>query len=99
MNQTTTARTSSMASTAHDQVDRIDGVANAVKDVTHAGIDKVEQAAASVQSAAKQATVAAKAATDKLAACIEERPFTSVVIALGVGALVGVLLGRSRSPR
>ena len=86
-----TSRHPSAHSVLQDGADRVTEV---VDKTVHAGADAAQQAMDTVNSAAKQLTKKAAAAKDTITEFIEERPLTSVFIALGVGALLARLLHR-----
>ncbi len=60
-----------------------------------AGEAKTE-ACAKVRDGADKARVQAGRAADQVSASIEERPFTSMLVTLAAGMLMGVLFGRAR---
>jgi len=68
--------------------------ADAVSTKAHAGADAAADAANKLSVAARKAADQALAARDKLSSAIEERPLTAVLIAFGVGALLGRLMRR-----
>ena len=74
--------------------DKIDRVAEAVKRGAHTGVERAEDAMNQARNVAKSAADNALAAKDKLAAAIEERPLTSVLIAFAIGALLGRMIRR-----
>ncbi|MBK8209871.1 MAG: hypothetical protein IPK78_07660 [Rhodospirillales bacterium] len=58
--------------------------------------DAGSEAYARVRERAGQARVQAEKAADQVTHSIEERPFTSVLVAFALGLLMGVLFGRQR---
>jgi ElaB/YqjD/DUF883 family membrane-anchored ribosome-binding protein len=58
--------------------------------------DAGSEAYARVREKAGQARVQAEKAADQVTQSIEERPFTSVLVAFALGLLMGVLFGRQR---
>ncbi len=58
--------------------------------------DARTEAYAKVRDGADKARVQAGKAADQVSTSIEERPFTSVLVAFAVGMLMGVLFGRTR---
>ena len=58
--------------------------------------DARSEAYARVRDGADKARVQAERAADTVSHSIEERPFTSILVAFAVGLLMGVLFGRQR---
>lgn len=56
--------------------------------------DKVEQAKAEVHEAGERVQKSAREARDNLGGQIEERPFTALFSAFGIGMILGALFGR-----
>jgi ElaB/YqjD/DUF883 family membrane-anchored ribosome-binding protein len=58
------------------------------------GSERTDAARAQVREAAESTKARAKETSEATAQMIEERPFTSVLIAFGIGILLGVLFDR-----
>jgi ElaB/YqjD/DUF883 family membrane-anchored ribosome-binding protein len=58
--------------------------------------DAGSEAYARMQEGAEQARQRAERAANQVSHSIEERPFTSVLVAFAVGLLMGILFGRQR---
>ena len=67
-------------------------------DEVHATVDairdRLDKAAGEARKAARRAKAGANDAADALEGAIEEHPFTSILIALGLGFLIGAFLRR-----
>ena len=70
-------------------------LSNALKDITSETVhERIDSLRGGIDRLTADAKVQSKQTLDDLAGHIEERPLTSVLIALGVGILVGRLFDR-----
>jgi ElaB/YqjD/DUF883 family membrane-anchored ribosome-binding protein len=82
--------------------DDVASLAGTVRDIAsdevHATVDairdRLDKAAGEARKAARRAKAGAHDAADALEGAIEEHPFTSILIALGLGFVIGTLLRR-----
>jgi ElaB/YqjD/DUF883 family membrane-anchored ribosome-binding protein len=82
--------------------DDVSSLAGTVRDVAseevHATVDairdRLDKAAAEARKAARRAKAGAHDAADAIEGAIEEHPFTSILIALGLGFILGAFLRR-----
>ena len=82
--------------------DDVGSLAGTVRDIAsdevHATVDairdRLDKAAGEARKAARRAKAGANDAADALEGAIEEHPFTSILIALGLGFLIGAFLRR-----
>ncbi|HUL10208.1 MAG TPA: hypothetical protein VLV76_28010 [Candidatus Acidoferrum sp.] len=82
--------------------DDVGSLAGTVRDIAsdevHATVDairdRLDKAAGEARKAARRAKAGANDAADAIEGAIEEHPFTSILIALGLGFLIGAFLRR-----
>lgn len=82
--------------------DDVAALAGTVRDIAsdevHATVDairdRLDKAAAEARRAARRAKAGAHDAADAIEGAIEEHPFTSILIALGLGFLIGAFMRR-----
>ena len=82
--------------------DDVASLAGTVRDVAseevHATVDairdRLDKAATEARKAARRAKAGAHDAADALEGAIEEHPFTSILVALGLGFILGAFLRR-----
>ena len=82
--------------------DDVASLAGTVRDIAsdevHATVDairdRLDKAAGEARKAARRAKAGAHDAADALEGAIEEHPFTSILVALGLGFVIGALLRR-----
>src|SRR5215470_4777349 len=79
---------SSLAGTVRDVAsDEVQATVDAIR-------DRLDKAAGEARRAARRAKAGAHDAADALEDAIEEHPFTSILVALGLGFLIGAFLRR-----
>lgn len=82
--------------------DDVVSLAGTLRDITsdevHATVDairdRLDKAAAEAHKAARRANAGVHGAADAIEGAIEEHPFTSILIALGLGFLIGAFMRR-----
>ena len=82
--------------------DDVTSLAGTVRDIAsdevHATVDairdRLDKAAVEARRAARRATAGANDAADMIEGTIEEHPFTSILVALGLGFVLGAFMRR-----
>lgn len=69
-------------------------VADRVQELGHAAFSRAERAVTRLSDKSKRAVLAAKRAKKRVRTYVTGNPITSVLIAMGIGAVVGYILHR-----
>ena len=77
---------------------RSERVADRVQELGHAAFTRAEQAVTRLGARSKRAVLAARRAKKRVRTYVAGHPMTSVLIAMGIGAVVGYILHRRPRP-